>query len=195
MSAWSVAVWLAAAAFAQDDAPTEVVTDLDAEHHRLQGELGALADRGAWQGVDRGYRTMVDQEMALEEIDHLLGARAALAQRDPLLAVQRLRRIRTDVPAADADSDLLRQQAGETLDGILSQYGMASIVVLEGRQALLVRPTAPFGPDEQAAIERARSELAIQRSWQGLLPAGDYQVDGEPLDVRAGADWSTVVVR
>lgn len=191
--AWGAAAIAAMPAAAQD--PATGPTDLAAEHHRLQGELVALADRGAWQGVERGYRAMVDQRMALTDLDHLLGGRAALAQRDPLLAAQRLRRIRTDAPAADAETEALRAKAQETLGGVLTQYGLASIVVAEGRQALLVRPEAPFGSDEQAAIERARSELAIQRAWHGLLPVGSYEVDGEPLEVRPGTRWNTVVVR
>lgn len=186
--------WLLVTRLALGQEP-EVANDVTAEHQRLHGELVALADRGAWQGVDRGYRSMIDQQMALGELDHLLGARAALAQRDPLLAAQRLRRIRTDVAPADPESEQIRQQATETLNGLLARYGLASIVVLDDRQALLVRSAAPFGSDEQAAIERARSELAIQRSWTGLLPIGDYEVDGEPLEVRAGASWSAVVVR
>ena len=51
--------------------------EAQAEHVRLADEMSKLAKRGAWRGVDRSYRAMLElqrKDVVLQYADHFLAA-------------------------------------------------------------------------------------------------------------------------
>lgn len=169
--------------------------DPAAELRRLEGEIRTLAQKNAWSGVDRTYRAMVALEIPLPGADHALAAQAAIADGDALLALLRLRRVveSPEVPDDPADATA-RADAKSALERLATRYGPVSLSVGTGRDPTLLRPEAPFAPDERVAIKRATERLAADRLFRGLLPVGRYVVDGVMFEVVAGDDWQSVVL-
>jgi hypothetical protein len=180
-----IAWWFALLARAQDPA---------AEHERLGEELVKLAQRNTWAGVDRTYRALVALGAAPSPREHLLGAQAAQAEGQTLLALWRLQRIGPQAGSADPiERDAIETAAAERVT-ILGRYGLVSIYVGAGGVPALFRDDMPFSQQEQDAIAAARSRLGTTRAFRGLLPVGTYRVDAETFTVEPGADWVTVVV-
>lgn len=170
--------------------------DPSAEHRRLQGELRKLAQKAAWSGVDRTYVSMVDLGIQLDPNDHLQAAQAAIARGDALLAMLRFRRVIAQRPPPDAPEEdhVTYEDARSALERLETRYGPVSISVGEGRQPVLLRPSAPFAPDERTAVEQATQRLAEERVFRGLLPVGEYEIDGRAFEVMAGTFWHPVVL-
>ena len=75
------------------------------------------------------------------------------------------------------------------LDAVLSRYGKVELVVGDLRVAALVRFEMPFAPDEQEAIRQAQKQLGKERAFQGLLPLGEYMIDGERFEIVNSSMW------
>lgn len=144
----------------------------EAECLRLREELQALARKNAWSGVERTYLSMLALGAApLRGADHHAGAQAAAARGDLDLATQRLRMALAtgeEVPGAR-----------EWLADLARRFGR---IRLEG--ATLEAAAPPFAPDERDAVAHAAHSLQATGFFDGMLPAGRYLVDGEPVTVR-----------
>ena len=180
-----IVFWFALLARAQDPG---------AEHERLGEELVKLAQRNTWGGVDRTYRALVALGVPLSPREHLLGAQAAQAEGQTLLALWRLQRIGPQAESDDPlEADAIDVAASERVT-ILGRYGLASIYVGAGGVPALFRDDMPFAQQEQDAIAAARGRVGTTRAFRGLLPVGTYRVDAETFTVEPGGGWVTVVV-
>lgn len=164
----------------------------EAEKQRLLGDMQRLAGRGAWTGVTRKYAELVDLGLGVPAHAHLLAYQAARTEGD--LAAAHACLVRA-VAAGDPGADPSVQEAASALEGLESSYGLVRIEVGSKRIPALVRPEMPFSPDARKAIEHAQGVLADQRSFEGLLPAGRYMVDGTFFEVSAGGERLEVEVR
>jgi hypothetical protein len=145
----------------------------DAEIVRLRDELGLLARKSAWVGVERTYREMVLLDPAsLDAMDHWTAAQAAAVSGDTAAVCDRLK-------AALATGDA-PDEARPWLAAMARRYGRVSLV-----GASLEPVAQPFAPDEGASVRFASDHLEGTGQFDGLLPAGKYRVDGEIVVVRA----------
>lgn len=169
------------------------LADPASEHERLGEELRRLAQRNTWSGVDRTYRDLVALRIPLPPSEHLLGAQAALASGETLLAYWRLRR--AEEPPADAAPSELEAvaTAGGDRRAIETRYGLVSLSVGEGAVPVLYRDDMPFAPQERDAIVAAQKHVSATRAFRGLLPAGTYRLDDASFTVLPGPAWNVVV--
>jgi hypothetical protein len=163
-----------------------------AELRRLEDELVKLATRNTWTGVERTYRRLLEMQTKLAPLDHQLGAKAALAQGETLLAYYRLRRARDADPGVDPAQEEARVEAGRELESIESRYGLVSIYAGAGAVPVLYREVMPFGQEERDAIVAAQKRVTQSHAFRGLLPVGTYAVDAVKFEVVPGDEWLVV---
>lgn len=173
--------------------PAHAAEAPDAELLRLREEMGALAAKNQWKGVDRLYLKVVQEGLGAKAADHLMGSQAASNLGEPLVAVERLEAL---LAAESTVEDIpSREKARALLDDIYARYGKVEIVVGEKRLPGLVRFELPFGTEERDAIQRAREVILEERTYRGLLPLGSYMLDGEKFEVVASETWQKVTVQ
>ncbi len=173
--------------------PSLAGTDAHAERRRLREEMMDLAARNAWKGVDRQYQRLVSEELDPEPSDHLLGAQAASQLGRADVAVARLEAAVQDQADTDEQRAAL-EQARAQLEDILQRYGKVSIAVGPRRVAGLVRFDLPFGTEERETIQAAREKLLAERVYRGLLPLGEYMIDGVKFEVTRSDAWQEIKV-
>lgn len=153
-----------------------------AEHTRLSEELRKLAQRNAWSAVETNYEKLEALEpsgevLTFEEVR--LGFEAArslgnmTAARDRIVKAQKLQH-NADLDAALADID--------------GSYGRVTLT-FDKRYVgdrNLVPAAPPFAPDQRASIAFTIGKLQNKEDYAGLLPAGDYTIDGRAFTVKAG---------
>jgi hypothetical protein len=165
-----------------------------AEQLRLEEELGRLAQKNAWSGVDRVYRELVSMEVPLPCDVHLSGAQAARADGRVTLAYLRLNRMVEPDPNDDPLTVQAWQVGRQELVALLDGFRFTAIHVGEPTEPTLDRPLAPFGQVERGAVEVARSEVSSTRTFRGLLPVGDYVIGGQAVTIAPGEGWQVVTV-
>lgn len=163
----------------------EVHASDTAERYRLQEEMQRLAQRNAWQGVERTYSRLVALNLPLSPKDHLLASQAAQRRGETLGALERLELAVAAKPSEDAADDPFWQEAKQNLETLRARYGRVEISVVPPRLPALVRYDPPFAVQEREAIARAREQLSETRAYSGLLPVGRYMVDGMIFEVQA----------
>jgi hypothetical protein len=169
----------------------------DAERYRLQAEMDRLARRNAWKGVERVYKELEALgEMSITS--HLLGSQAAQSRGEMLPAMKRLEfavavgEVKTD---ATDESETGLAEAQRALEVFTSRYGKVDISVDKTRISMLVRTDGmPFSAQERESIVHAREHLVEGRVFQGLLPIGNYMIDGERFEIVPNLDWHMVKV-
>jgi hypothetical protein len=154
----------------------------DAEGERIAEELLRYANDGRWGGVEDQYTRMIAEHptMVTDEI-HRLGAQSARLEGNLLLSAQRLQRVPSDSPdhaAARADLEVLASTTG--------------LVMLDAGRATLAPVTMPFNPELRRAVQRAIERVSEDGYHVGLLPVGDYTLDGRVVTVRPGFEWQVL---
>lgn len=161
-----------------------------AEYVREAGEMKTYAKRPNMKAVNDHYQTVLKLEAQGAKVDyatHLLGAQAAEGLGDIKAAskawAKAAEAARKEGKTAEADSAQAR------IEAINQGYGGAEILVNRNYTGELVLEPfeAPFAPEERAAIERANKELHGSRSFQGVLPIGNYTIGGTEFTVTSGA--------
>lgn len=158
--------------------------EAEAERVRLSEEMNRLAKRSAWRGVDRTYRSLaplVKKGVQLTFEDHYLGAQAAREMGNVTLVYRRLllaRGVRVDSDVTNWLADILRQ------------YGEVELIIPERfkGQANLAVAMMPLQPDQRSTIGRAQQRVTEGRSYDGLLPSGEYTFGPHTFTVVAGGD-------
>jgi hypothetical protein len=178
----AVAVSLPAAAGAKEEAQAEAV--------RLSEEMGRLAKRTAWRGVDDAYLKLLELERkgAVPTYkDHYVGAEAARALGDINATWQRLNRAKA-VQATD--------EVASWLADIDANYGRAKLSASEKYEGTLALGMAelPFAPDQRQAVTRAQGLVAQSRNYDGLLPFGSYTYGDATFELSATNKEVTVNV-
>jgi len=182
--------------------PSYAGEDVEAERYRLQAEMDRLARRNVWKGVERTYGELLALQVALTTGDHLLGAQASQSRGEMLQAMQRLQEAvkvgeaahaAEDGAESEPPSDSPLAEAKRTLEVFTSRYGMVDIAVDKSRIAMLVRTDGmPFSAQERESIVYARDHVVKDKIFKGLLPIGNYMIDGEKFEVSATTDWHEV---
>ncbi|MFT4625775.1 MAG: hypothetical protein ACI8PZ_004446 [Myxococcota bacterium] len=164
------------------------------ETERLDQELGSLATKNAWAGVERVYTKLVELGEPPSVSAHLLGARAARDRGDMLAVLVRLRAASRAGAGHVVEPGTPIDEAMQALDDLESRFGRVRMRVSEPRTPVLIRPEAPFAPDERASINHARERLADGRYFRGLLPTGRYVLDGFAFEVAAGPNFQDITL-
>jgi len=180
-----------------------------AEVVRLVEEMTKLAQRNAWTGVERDYRTLesmgdeafnlIPKELSSAASIHQLGAQAASAFGETQLYQTRLWRAKMSLESGPINDKAL-QSIIQSLDAIDKAYGTVVIAPqstptsnrerkrLQGHGPELMPVVQPFAPDQRRSIETAAKTLKDTGYFTGLLPAGNYTVAGQPFTVTAGTE-------
>lgn len=183
-----LALFTAVPAVATDEVPAppgEAAVRM-AEYKRLHDKIGALAQKNAWQGVERAFEDMQATGVMLEFEDYLWGAHAARAIGNIGASRQRLKRcnsIREDREVID------------WLAEIDANYGMVTLMGDPGKVELVAEQT-PFDPVKKRAMEYAQAQILETGTFEGYLPSGNYtfgkftvrvspSIFGETIDVRS----------
>ncbi len=180
---WGTLVWLwwcslAIAGGAQDRAEVD----------RLLNEMRALASRGAWDGVDRAYRSLVvaSGNAAAPVEAHVLGAHAAQSAGSMNDTWDRLQHAAAIAPTTET---------AEWLARIFANYGEVDLRAAgTWRGLILLESLDPvFAPDATQTLEAARADLLDVRAYQGLLPLGRYRLGGQAFDIVGGPRVAVVL--
>jgi len=157
---------------------------VSSEYRRLTEQIVNYADRNAWPAVARTFAELEALEGApLTAPDLYLGAQAARALGDALTCRRRLLLAFEKLDkAATFDA-----KAARWLGELQSEYGHVQIRT-KGAEPQLMAVNPPFQPDRQAAIQFAAARLKADRTFDGLLPAGDYTIGDRSFTVEAGTD-------
>ena len=165
----------------------------EAERQRLTDDMERLATRNHWKGVVRKYDDLLELDVPLSISVHMLGYQGARNVGDITLAADSLERA---VAAEHTEVEAEVHAAAESaLASIYASYSRVVVHVGSKRLPVLIRPEMPFAADQRTAIERAQEQLAQEHTYEGLLPVGQYMVDGVFFDVVSGAEVLEVHVR
>lgn len=158
-----------------------------AEHVRLAEEMDALVEDNRWDGVDDYYRRLLSvRGLRLTYQDHWLGAQAASALGDVRETWIRLQRA-LDVEFTD--------EALAWWASLSARYGAVSIKTrrsYQGEHSLRVA-VPPLEPEQRATIEAARDALAVEGSYQGPLPLGQYRIGDTMFEIVGGPAVAVVL--
>jgi hypothetical protein len=155
------------------------------EHVRLSEEMGRLAGRGAWRGVDRAYRSMeplVKKGVALTYDNHYQGAQASRELGSINNVFRRLLRAQALESTQDVEN---------WLGDINANYGLVELVVPDRfkNEIKLSVAQMPLFPDQRTTIGQAQTQLAEERrTYTGLLPVGDYTFVDKTFKVVPGGE-------
>ena len=154
------------------------------EHVRLSEEMTRLAKRGHWRGVDRSYRQLaplVRKGIQITFDDHYLGAQAARELGNVTLVYRRL----LMAQAVKSDPDVTNWIAD-----LMGQYGQVELIIPDRYkgEAELVVAMLPLQPDQRSTIGRAQQRVGEGRSYDGLLPGGEYTFGPHTFTVMPGGD-------
>jgi hypothetical protein len=180
---WLVGFMVIALSLAASDARATDARTLS-EYRRLSEQIVAYAERTAWPAAARSFAELEALPGApLTPSDLFIGAQAARALGDAMTCRGRLlRAFSIQTRAADFDP-----RAAQWLGELQTEYGHVTIR-LKGSTASLKAANPPFQPDRMAAIQFADARLQAERSFDGLLPAGEYTIGAHTLTVVAGTD-------
>ncbi|MEN9787867.1 MAG: hypothetical protein RLZZ299_3131 [Pseudomonadota bacterium] len=172
------------AAMAGGFVPVAHAGDLErAEHMRIYEEMKRMAQRNQWPAVEANYQKLLDLEKRGEKIEareHVFGAQAARSLGDVTAARARFVRARE----AGASEEQVAPIA--EIDASFAPVSIRIDRKYKGG-AILAPTEPPFLPDQRACVDAAVARVAARASYDGLLPAGDYTLDGVTFTVVAGA--------
>jgi hypothetical protein len=167
-------------AFAQNDDHAQM-----AEYERIGQEMTTLAARNAWDGVERSYASLLETGIPLTAEQHYYGAQAAANRGDVAEARDRA------MKALEVEDD---QTYRDWVHRIDQNYGPVSLMGDPGKVALTIEQM-PFEPYQSAAVQFARHQVEETGTFEGLLPAGNYQFGPMSLKVRPGVHTERIDIR
>ena len=147
-----------------------------AEFHRLSDEVGRLAERGIWQGVRKSFVEMEGLGLPLEFEGLLIGAHLARMDGNVLKTRQYLEL------AAPLNGT---REVIEWLWAIDNGFGHVALKVSQGKPAMLVADAMPIVPDMRLAVVAASVTVKEGEGFVGLLPEGNYSLNGRRFQVKA----------
>ena len=148
-----------------------------AEINRLSDEIRVLARRQVWSGVERKYKQVGALDGTVQSDVHLTAAYSARETGDLLEVYERLLRAATG-KANKAVVDWLWD-----LD---HNYGRVTLVADRRRTAKLSIRDMPLDPNRRTAVEAAILACKDEGEFNGLLPRGEYEFDGQEFKVEPG---------
>ncbi len=174
-----------------------------AEHERLSGDMEQLAARQAWSGLEQKFVELEALGVEPSYQDLVNGAYAARAMGDASAVYDRLRRgaPRRPPPPAPPPGAAAggaaapprgppgggpSQEVTGWMASIDTSYGRVVLTTAPPRPVVLVPAVVPFAPDRRAAVDFAVARLGEVGRFEGLLPAGTYDLCGTELIVESG---------
>ena len=172
---------------------------------RLGEEITKLAERNAWNGVDRTYKQL--EEMGEDAFGllpdpttiHQFGAAAARARGDMEQYRARLWREKTVLDSAVGRIDDTKLSGViQELSDIEKMYGAVRIEPrsmpkskrkqeeLQGPELIPAEVPSGFDPAARRSIEFAADQIRTEGSFAGLLPPGKYTLSDASFTVVAG---------
>lgn len=152
-----------------------------AELQRLRVELGKLAGKTAWTGVDRTYERMSELSVTyrlgpLTYEDHLLGIQAADAMGQPNLTLARIDRAR------------VVKDSQELLDRKAMLYALFGPVRIKLRgpgdaPELQAKYVDFLDPANRNVLDAVKKSLTDDGRYEGLLPHGVYTLNDASFDI------------
>jgi hypothetical protein len=168
--------------------PAAIAGDVErAEHTRVSEEMRRLAQRNAWSAVEAQFQKLEALEQKGEVLTYpelKLGAESARAVGDIAACKRRLEK------ATKLDP---KPEVVDWLADIDANYGPVTIT-FDKRWAgdrTMVPTAPPFAPDQRAAIAFVVGVIETD-NYVGVLPAGEYTVSGQKIDVRVGGPIASV---
>ncbi len=150
----------------------------DPEVRRLATSIDKLAQKNAWDGVERAYTSIVELGGTEDRDAVLLAAEAARNRGD---VANRLARLQTAQQLAnDAETKGL-------IDGVGAEFGQVALSC-KGPCPTLLPEVEPFRPDLKNAIAFANTSIDSATRFEGYVPVGDYVFGYRKFTVRAGDD-------
>lgn len=144
------------------ETPTETTDLLAAEHTRRAEEMNKLAGRGAWEGVDRGYKEMLTKcPDQMTPADFQMAADAAKNMGHVEEEQARLQLVAIKTRGTPAET-----VARTRLDEIEAQYDSVDITA----KTLDVDTSAMADPIQRAAVAYAKEQLETTGDFKGYLP-------------------------
>lgn len=160
---------LLALASAQGPDPAAVAR---AEADRLTFQVHQYADRQVWTAVERTYTSALETGVPLAAEVHQLGAHAARDRGD-------MNAVHTRLLAA-----LAVESTNEVIEELWNLTQTYGTVDLRGVELVAVR--RPFDPVQARALDHAVQQLASAGHYAGLLPRGNYTLDGVEFHLLLG---------
>lgn len=161
----------------QTPAPDATTTDAaSAEHQRLSAEMARLAQRNAWEGVERSYQRILELGVDPSFDDLVLASEAARHRGDIAAARARL----VTASARRDDPDVIA-----SLAEIDESYGAVVLHREKGARGLAAEEP-PFRPDRRAALAHATERVEQDGAFEGYLPEGAYTLGDREFEVAAG---------
>ena len=142
-------------------------------HEQLEQSVA----RNAWDAADAAYRGVLDTTKKPTPLEHVLGARAALALGNINDAIERLEE-------ADGEEEFVAQSLGE----VRNNYADAKLKVPgshSGSVSLVARDN-PIDPAKRRTVELTRKALEAKGKYSGLLPVGRYRLGKTEFEVVIG---------
>ena len=154
-----------------------------AEHTRISEEMRKLAQRNAWTAVEAMYQKLEALEAKGEVLtfaENKLGAESARAIGNITACRQRLGK----AAKIDGNPEII-----SWLEDIDKSYGPVKIVFDPdfAGEHVITPAVPPFAPDQRAAIGWVATYVAEGNNFEGILPAGEYDVSGVKVNVAVGA--------
>ena len=166
----------------------------EAEQTRLRGEMQKLAQKNAWQGVERAFTQM--QKLKKVDLcwqDYQLGGEAARNNADPDTYLTRTWQARAAAKRPPKNCTLkvstqALSQLNSSIDSIQSKWARVKIT---GKKKVVVNfVKAPFNPDLSNSARAVFETLKNKGKYTGLLALGQYQIsNGKTFQVKA-AKWN-----
>ena len=148
-----------------------------AEINRLSDEILTLSRRQVWSGVERKYRQVIALEGSVRSDVHLTGAYSARETGNLLEVYQRLMRA-----AAGKASKVVV----DWLWDLDHNFGRVTLVADRRKTAKLNIREMPLDPNRRTAVEAAILACKDEGEFNGLLPRGEYEFEGQDFKVEPG---------
>ena len=148
----------------------------DAEVRRLSQNMEKLAQKNAWEGVERNYASIQALGGDVKPNVILLAAEAAKSRGDTSALIERLQ------AAVDAGAGPDAQAQLKTARNEFAQVEL----LCKGECPVLYPAVEPFRPDQRAAIALANTSVTESRSFSGYLPVGQYSFGHARMNVVPG---------
>ncbi len=152
--------------------------DTASEVRRLSQDIKSLAQRNAWDGVERKYRELLALQDNHPQHVHMLGADAARNRGDVSSTLDRL----SAANEAEASEDIAGQIA------TLHQEFALVMLRCDPCEVTLNADAPPFRPDFLKAIEFATEAVNEKGRWRGYLPSGSYTYGIAAFTATAGEE-------
>lgn len=171
-------VVLGGPAHAGGPAPEPTPAERQAEGRRLSDEIARAGTAGNWKAVERHMGTASSRDVPLTAGALVLGAEAARSRGELGLVRERLVAALAVEPA--------HAVAGPALADLDARFGRVDLQAPLG--STLEDYAHPFDPVAVRAVDLAIAEVARTGAFRGLLPPGEYSIDGDPFEVVAGQE-------